>query len=347
MDFIINGQGKGDVANVLMANNFDVNALRPYIGKDGRSFITVNQNGKPMSLVTNAPATLRKDEWIALDQAVVKAAKPRLQVVGDLRAAGLEYSIPNGMGKTTLETESQSDIADASVSMDGLRQGDSDRPQYDLTSLPLPIIHKDFQFSARQVMASRNGGSPLDTTMAELASRRVSEQIEKLTLGTAASFTYGGGTIYGLTNFPDRLTKTLTAPTSSNHPLTVTEVLAMISQAKGANYYGPFNIYYGSSWYGAMDEDYSTAKGDLTLRERLEKITSIGMCKPADYLGANDLVLVQTTADVARMVNGMDVTTVQWESMGGMQLNYKVMAILVPQLRSDYNDNCGIVHGSY
>ena len=31
-DFVLNGQGHGDVANKLMAANFDPNALRPYIG---------------------------------------------------------------------------------------------------------------------------------------------------------------------------------------------------------------------------------------------------------------------------------------------------------------------------
>jgi hypothetical protein len=52
------------------------------------------------------------------------------------------------------------------------------------------------------------------------------------------------------------------------------------------------------------------------------------------------------TSDVIRMVIGMDVTTVQWETMGGMRLHFKVMAIMVPQLRADYNSNTGIVHGT-
>ncbi len=52
------------------------------------------------------------------------------------------------------------------------------------------------------------------------------------------------------------------------------------------------------------------------------------------------------TTDVVREVIGMDVTTVQWETKGGMQLNFKVMAILVPQIRADQNSNTGIVHGT-
>ncbi len=80
-----------------------------------------------------------------------------------------------------------------------------------------------------------------------------------------------------------------------------------------------------------------------TLRERLKRIEGIVDVKPADFLTGTNLILVQQTADVARMVVGMDITTVQWESHGGMQLNFKVMAIMVPQLRSDFTGQTGII----
>jgi uncharacterized linocin/CFP29 family protein len=363
MNFILNGEGHGNVANVLMANNFDTNALRPWIGDDGKSYITVNTGkvypevdpntggkhpkaGQPIlnAMVINTPATLRKDEWIQLDTAIIKAAKPRLNAVADLRAAGLQYVIPNGLGKTVLQHETQSDISEATISMDGLREGESDRPQFDIANLPLPITHKDFQFSARQVMTSRNGASPIDTTTAELAGRRVAESIEKLLLGVSSSYAYGGGTVYGFRNFPSRLTKTITTP--GTPATTVTEVIAMREQSKAAFYYGPWTLYYGPGWDASMDTDYSTAYPSITLRDRLMKIEGITDVKSADYLTSTDLILVQKTSDVARVVVGMDLTTLQWESHGGMQLNFKVMAIIVPQLRADYNGNTGIVHGS-
>ncbi len=355
MDFVMNGQGHGNVANVLMASNFDAGALRPFVGGDGKSYVTLNsgrcnEKGEPVynTIQTNA-ATLRKDEWIQLDKAILKAAQPRLNAVADMRAAGLQYTIPNGLSKTTLEHEAQSDIGSATISMDGLRQSDMDRPVYDLRSLPLPIIHKDFNFSARQLSASRNGGSPLDTTMGELAGRKVAEEIEKLTLGESSSYAFGGGTVYGYKNFPYRLTKTLTAPISTNHPTTVAEVLAMRKQATDNNYFGPWVLYYSPAWYAAMDEDYYVSGGNnngQTLRDRLKRIEGINDVKAADYLTGTTLLLVQQTADVARVVVGMDITTLQWESHGGMQLNFKVMAIIVPQIRSDYTHQCGIVHGA-
>ena len=97
-----------------------------------------------------------------------------------------------------------------------------------------------------------------------------------------------------------------------------------------------------------MDDDYSTAKGDNTLRQRLQSIDGITDVRTADFLSptAFILILVQQTADVARLVMGMDITTVQWETHGGMRLHFKVMAIMVPQVRADFNGNTGIVHGA-
>lgn len=351
VDLIHKGRAFGKVAEVLMAHNFDVKALRPFVGNDGRSYVSVTnaQTGKLESIpLMNAAATLRKDEWKQLDEVVVKAAQSRLRFVSDLHAAGLVYSIPNGMGKTILQTETQSDINDAEISMDGLRKSQNDRPEYELTSLPLPITHKDFGFSARQLATSRNGSTPLDTSMAELAGRKVGELLEQTFLGLLDTFTFGGGTLYGLMNFPSALTKALTDPTDSAwEPATLlTEVLDMKTKSQTAKHYGPWMLYCAPAWDKYVDDDFSPEYPNLTLRERLKKIEGIGDVRTLDYLEDYSLVLVQMTSDVIRVVNGMNVTTVQWESEGGLFLNFKVMAIQVPQLRADFNSRTGLVVGS-
>lgn len=348
MDFILNGQAHGSVANVLMANNFSPMALRPFIGNDGRSYIDVLENGKLKTVPsTNAAATLRKDEWKILDEAIVRASKPRLRAFSDLRSANLQFVVPNGMGKTVLETETLSDIDPATVDMDGLTQSQGDRPHSDLGSIPLPITHKGFSYSARQIAASRNGNTPLDTTSAELASRRVAEEVEKLTVGST-SFAYGGGTVQGYANYTGRLTRTIANPTLGGWTpaATVRDVLAMKNQSQLDFHYGPWFCYCSPNWDNYMDDDYSAAKGDLTLRKRIGLIQGVDEPVTLDYLSNYDLILVQKTTDVARAIVGMELVPVQWESMGGLQVNFKIMAILVPQLRKDYNGNTGIVHGS-
>lgn len=351
MDFVLNGQANGSVANTLLANGFNVNALRPWVGKDQRSYIAHNQNGKMVAVPTqNANATLRHEEWMLLDQAVIMAAQARLRVVADLRGAGLVLNIPNGMGKTVLETQNMSDITPAIISMDPARKSEGDRPEFDLTNLPLPIIHKDFFFNARQIATSRNFGPSIDVSVAELAARKVAEEAEKLVLGVSDNnnFTFGGGVVYGLTNFPSRLTKVITAPTNPSWTpqIFLSEVLAMRQQSVNAHHFGPWVMYVSPSWDAYLDEDYSDKKGDWSVRTRVKQVNGLTDIRTADFLPGFQVILVQQTSDVIREVIGMDITTLQWETNGGMTLNFKVMAMLVPQLRADFNGNTGIVHGN-
>lgn len=360
VDFIINGEANGSVAQRLLKFGGDPGALRPWIGKDGRSYVTVNRNGKPTKIVTNAPASLRKDEWVLLDEALLTVARQRLRAWGDLMSRGLRVNIPNGMAKTVFQYQNMSDISAATLSMDGLRESDRDRPNFDLVNLPLPIAHKDFSFSLREIMASRtatntlgtagSGVAAIDTTTGQIAARKVAEEVEKLLLGVTASYTYGGGTIYGYTNFPSRATKSMTAPTGSNAPTTLNEVLDMKAKSQLLKHYGPWMIYNSPSWDQYLDADYILSGGtstNQTLRERLKKIDGVLGVMTLDYLPTKTMLMVEMNPEVIRGVVGMELTTLDWESNGGMEQNFKVMMIGVPQLRADQEGNTGIVHGTH
>jgi len=350
MDFFLNGQANGAVATTLLNNNFDVAALRPWVGKDGRHYIARNDNGKSVSVpLMNQTALLRRDEWKQIDDSVMIAARERLRLVSDLRSAGLTYTIPNGMGKTVLESQTMGDITPATISMDPARISEGDRPDFGIVNLPLPVIHKDFYFNARQVATSRNTGAPVDTTTAQLAARRVAEEAERLTLGIAPTFNYAGGTVYGFTNFPQRITVELTAPDASDWtPKTLLRELLQMRQHSVDNlHFGPWVLYVSPAWDLYLDDDYSDEKGDNTLRQRLGALNGISDIRTADFLTGFQMVLVQMTSDVVRLVLGMDITTLQWETLGGMRLNFKVMAIIVPQLRAATDgETAGIIHGA-
>jgi uncharacterized linocin/CFP29 family protein len=238
-------------------------------------------------------------------------------------------------------------MTDAEISMDALKETQEDRPEFGLTNLPLPVIHKDVSFPARQIATSRKMGQPIDTSSVEAAARRVSEQMEKLALGVASSFTYGGGSVYGLTNFPNRITRTITSPEAGDWDggTFVEDVLDMRQDAQDAYHYGPYVLFVSPSWDRYLDEDFK-ADSDITVRERVAKINGISDIMTLDYLTGYSALLVQLTSDVVRMVTAMDITTVQWSSKGDLQKHYKVMGVIVPQVRADHNTNTGVVHGS-
>lgn len=320
MDFIHAGRAYGSVAARLLNNGMDINQLR-------------NND------------VLLYDEWKDIDRAVLMAYQQRLVGVADLMSRGLVYNIGNGLGKTVLGYQDASDIEDAQMSMDGVTRGKKDRPEFDISYLPLPVTHADFSFSAREIEASRSGNMPLDTTMAELAARKVAEKIETTLFAGASTYTFGGGTIYGYLDEPNRNTVAITVnwDDSGNDPLE--DVLNMKQALIDDRCYGPYILYIPTNWETSIDYDLKAAS-DVSIRERILKISGLQDVKVADKLTSDYPVMVQMTSDVIRMVNGMNVTTIQWETDGGMMVHFKVMAIQVPQTRHDQTGRCGIVVGT-
>lgn len=399
--YLLNGRVHGNVGEEMQQVRWEPGLLRPYLHhnpKTGRQerLVTINtgrykmnsKTGKEEPVYKAVPigdlmrrgyyspvfnaTTLQGYEWVQMDEAVRMAARQRLSAWDDL-ASSNTYGGFDGMSKLTLEYDAMADFGEAVMDMEGLGVGRTDSPLFKTRSMPLPIIHADFYWSARRLAVSRNGSVPLDTASAEQGARRVAEMVEQLTIGTISGPNYGGqttgrhphdttagtytgtalgaSTIYGYTNFPHRITYTsLATPTGSNPEAVMANVIAMRELAYTNKYYGPFMLYTSTAYDAYLDNDYFRTGGtsaNTTLRERIKAIAGIKDVKRLDYLTTGyQMILVQQTPDVARAVKGMDITTVQWESKGGMQINFKIMCIMVPQLRSDYNGNTGIVHGT-
>ncbi len=346
-DFILNGAANGTLSQKLLASNFDTGVLRPFIGDDGRSYITLNDGSETgKTIVWNSGATLRKNEWQKIDEMVVKAARPRLKLINDFRASGLTYNFANAWGHTVLQYERQSDISRARLSMDGLTPGDNDRPTYDIVNLPLPVISKEISMNSRAIAISRNGNTPLDLSNLELAAIKVAEEAEQLALGTLSAYTFGGGTVYGLTNFPSRIMGAFLNPTVSGWTpsMTYNSVIGMIKAAMDKYHYGPFRLYYSTGMMPYMLRQFNDNYAGGSLVENIGRLPGIASVSQLDYLTGNQLLLVEQSASVARIVMGMDITTVQWSENGGLTEKFRVMAMMVPQMKTDQAGNTGIVH---
>ncbi len=375
---------EGGVVNLFAGRRFDAGYKRPYLDKYDRPCVTVNtgrwtvEKGEKVPLrqkvlISSLPnhmfdpvwnaTSLRKEDWIMLDTNILRSTRQRLRAWDDLMSMN-PFGGFNGMAKMLLEHETMSDPGEAVVDMDGLASTRGDSPLFQLEGLPLPITHSDFWYSERRLAISRNSDTPLDSVSGEAAGRRIGERVEQTTIGTVDGISYGatgaltGGGAYsrtsavrGYTNFSLRNTKTdLTVPTGSNPEATVQDVLEMRETMFLDGFFGPYMIYHSTSYDQFLDNDYARLGGDnasMTLRDRLRRIEGITDVRRLDYLTSGyQLLMVQMTPDVARAVNGLDLTTVQWPSKGGAQLNFKVMCIWVPQIRADYSGRCGIVHGT-
>ncbi len=319
---------QGDVAQRLLDNDMNVNALR-----------------------TNA--TLRKDEWEMLDTAVIEVARERLNAVTDLFERGLTFNVPNALGTTVIQHETRSEMTAAEISMDGITRGQNDRVTFAIVNTPLPIIHHDFQITARNLASSRKLGTPLDTTQVEEATRQVAETTEGLLLnGHAAGDILGFGsstaTMFGYTNRTDRNTVSLALDwdldsTTMDGEVILADVLAMITGAQADRMFGPYMLYIPTNYWVTLMDDFKS-NSDKTILERIKQLPGIIDVKPADKLADDNVLLIQMTRSNVDMAVGMQPTTIQWETQGGMIMFFKVMSIMVPRIKLDHNGRSGVVH---
>jgi len=360
-----NNMAQGNVATMVAnSGKLNVGTYRPWINdKDGNTYITVYTGGDPTSkknyqtypIQTNG--TLRRDEWKQLDQVLLDVSRQRLGGVQDLIDKGLTFNLGNAMGTTVLEWHDVSDALEAEMTMDGITRAKNDTVNFQTNYLPLPIIHADYQINSRLLATSRNMGNALDTTMAERAARKVMELQEKM-LFTDTTYAFGQvddrsrNKIYSYLNHPDRNQVSMSAQwtaldynsdSAAGPGLILKDVQAMKAASMAALHFGPWMLYIPASYETIMDNDYDKTSGK-TVRERILQLEGIKGIKVVDYLTSHNVLLVQMTSDVVRLIRGMGLTNVEWKSEGNMVTNYKVMTIQVPQIRSDQNGKSGIVH---
>lgn len=314
--------GDGTVAKKLLASGFNINALR-----------------------TND--TLRRDEWKQFDDRLIEVARKKLVIVGQLQSRGLTYPITNGLGKTILQWEQISDMEPAEVSMSGVTPGQRDGVDFTQVTMPLPIIHKDFQLNIRHLMASRERGEPLDMTQSDLAMTLVMETIEEMVfIGNA--MTVGGSTIYGLTTHGSRNTGSVTASwdlstTTGDNKLD--DVMAMMNALIADNMYGPYGLYVTTTAYTYLMDDFKT-NSDKSQIVRLLEIPNLDFITPSKDVPAGAVIMVQLDRNTIDEVVGLQPTVVEWETNGGMTFNFKVMAIMIPRVRATVTGQSGIAHYS-
>lgn len=292
-------------------------------------------------------AVLRRDEWEEYDKAVVQLARGRFTMVSDLMAAGLRYSLTNPLATMSLVWDRIGTFDDAQIDMTAEAASIRDRLEYEQDGMPVPIIHKGFRVNLRHLLASRKYGQGVDVTHAQEATIKVVEMVEKLFLfgNWSAGTTFGR--IYGVTTFPQRNTGSLTAAWTSATPAQIfDDVNRMVAALEGDNMFGPYGLYVPKNYGQVLRKDYDTDAGTASrsIAKRLLDIEGLQFVRTNQFMPANTVVLVQLTPNVIEVIDGIQPRIVEWTTEGGMVSLFKVMAIMLPRIKRDGANNCGLAH---
>jgi hypothetical protein len=293
-----------------------------------------------------ANTMLRKDEWKQIDRVLVDLRPKTINAAYDLIGKGLTHPLGN-IGVVMAEWEKILDINPAEVSMNPLTQGQEDSLGYELDSVPIPIIHKDFRYDLRRLLSARNNGTALDTTHQQFASTKVWEAIEDMLIN-GVSLKVQTAPIYGYRTQPDRITGDLTASWLTATPTQIVgDVHAMLADAHDVEVSGPFTLYIPLPWMDPLNEDYILqATSEVAMKTVLDRIlqnAEIEAVKPTTALTA-DTVMVEMSKNTVDMAIASDIVNIQWDEYGGLQTRFKVMAAMAPRLKVDGDGTIGIIH---
>lgn len=334
---------------------------RPYISNSGKyaghPVVAVNTgrhdaSGQPIygEKPIHGNATLRKDEWIDLEDQIIDAARERLVVVNDLMNAGLTYNV-GGLGTIISEFEAGSEMTDADISMTGRSRAEMDRQEFDLQGVPIPVIHKEFSIDERMLLASRQRGADLETTGGAEAARSVARTTERMMFEGASINAKGASqyTVYGLRTFPGRATYEI-ADWSDQANVTnediLADILAMIQKMETEERsYGPFNLYIPAAYSFRFRQDFKAAVSG-TLMERVMAEEKINAVRTADMQTTGNVSMVEMVRRVWDLAIASDIVTVQEDSRFGWSNEFQVYAAWAPRFKQDAEGRVGVMHGS-
>lgn len=349
-------------------SSFDVNMKRPYRGekRPDLAYVTlpdgVNEDGTAKhkaQLLGNAnSSTLFREEWKAIDGAIGVARQKKMAFVNWLIEKGCVIDIPNGLGVTQYEWQNISSLSGADLSMDGLKQSDTDRVEYSSATTPLPIISKNWRLNLRYLEESRRKGMPMDTYFMSETARIVAQYTENMMINGTGNFKYAGDTLYGLLDSPN-----VEAVATGSGFFTVAwddstatgsgilkDLLAMVQEQNANLHYGPFTLWLPQKYQTALALDYSTDyKG--TIQQRLLETGTIAEIKYSDYFtqssaGKDRIVLIDANKENIAVIRGMEFRDFEWNSLGGWVIEHKVAGIYSPLIRKDAGGMSGIVRAT-
>jgi uncharacterized linocin/CFP29 family protein len=295
-----------------------------------------------------APLPLHAEELI--DKAVTQVALERLVIADDIDSMGLSTPLPNWLAVMNFRWQKMSKVGNAVFSMLPDVRGEDDKVDLGIDSLPIYCITSKFNLHARLFAEWERTGIPIDTTMVQQHTRRVSEAIEVSTIwGPPANFQVNNLSVPGLLTAPNGSIFIYSGNLKWDDPAKtgieiVDDVLGMIDAEQANQMYGPYILYVGTKYGNVLNQDYKTAQvNTITTRQRILQINEISSIKVADRLPKDTALLLQLTNNVVKMIKGQSPTSLSWmEGPPGLQTRrYMVLACMIPQVIETYSGGAG------
>jgi hypothetical protein len=319
-------------------SDYILNTRRNF-NKNERSFGSVDE-------LMGCATPITKDAWGDWDKNGIGVARDVLAVFSSI-ASSNSRSIP--LSVLVAHFQQISDSGEVNTSIDGRSKAKEDQAVVTYVGTPIPIYDSVASWGWRQMLMMKAEGGNLESTTVANKQRKIAEKLEDMTINGVSGVIVGGANLYGLTNHPQRNTRstgvTLNGATGAQW---VAEFKATLQLNHADNHRAPQTIYLNwDDWFYAQTTDYSTAKGNNTIAERVQQIPGIKEIVPASNIVADTIIALDKQRDTVEMLNGMPMTQRPINRLNTEDdFKIKVMAAQAIQLKYDSTNQMGLAHSS-
>jgi len=278
---------------------------------------------KPLTKVGLETGSLTDEELRYLDNRVVETVRPLL--VG--RKLFPVFRLPNA-GIKTVRGWKETDMSQATIDMNG--QIDAfDRIELAEFDINVPVISKGFRLNWRDILASRNGGIPIDARSVENASRQCSEEEDKLLL----TGEYTGWPALGILGLVGSAGNT-EASAGAWPANSLVDISDAIAELEADGHLGPYALVLRSEWYGTLRQ--LIANTAVFYLEKVKELVTAGIFVSDSLFTTAGLttsaLVVEPSQENFELVIGQDMNTwtVQDENMN---IKGKVYEVVAPRIK--------------
>lgn len=305
------------------------------------------QNEQPARLKANS--SLPAEAWKTIDQTIVDAAEGQLNVVDDMRSAGLTRDISFGVVNDAYSKSSKFDDADSAI--DPSADSTSDTLTYSEVDAPIPVIYQDFDLSKRRISSAARRGVPLEDDHATGAGRAIGRKAEEDVVQGDQSIDIGGSQVEGFMSQGDVLNPSGISGDWGGTPTNIfddkNEMIKAVQTQSDENsdtvgYFGPYWFYLNNTQWTETKVADPEGDGNLISRERLQDDNEIDMISVSQRLADGEAFMFDPQSDVAELSIARDVQTTVMEE-NEFTISIRAYGVMGPRIKSDENGVSGIV----
>lgn len=305
-------------------------------------------------------ALLPENSWKEIDKAILRVAKQELVGVMDLLNYGLGKTV-NHLDASAFTVQRTSKLGEAVTHTNP--DVASEAGLQDMTTVTAPVVYtfKNYILDVKRVREAAKGYWSIDTEAAEEATYSISLALENILFNGAGTEKYNGFQLHGYLTYPDVNAYTMTGAAgekswthANKTPAQIfDDVNNMINASMSDNHLGPWILYIPWEYQIVLNRDYltgSTADYPVSgsIKERIMQLDNLDAIRVSRALPNDNIVLVEMSSRTVRWYTGLPFSNVLWEAPGHPRPEklFKVWTCQVPMILSDYDGQCGIVHGT-